>query len=167
MLSLGAPSTLVTVDRNTHVWNNLDEKDACDFFELHELTLPAAASTLADRDATYFYFDVVQDSPGAFTPFDWAVDTGANGLSLTLTENLAELGVRTLAAGLDPTQPLDLWIEAADGTGDVVILDDYAAPPIAVERDDVPDGTWVWEASTSTLRIQEDDGAGHRWEIFP
>lgn len=167
MQGFGAPYSLTVVDRNTHTWLNLDETDVCDFLAPKTLTLPTAASTLADHDDRYFWFDVVQDGPGAFTPFDWSVDAGANRLELAASENLAELGVHTLEAGLDPAATLEVSIANADGSGDVVVLGDYPQPPAQVLRDGLPGASWSWDVGASALRLEETDGAGHLWTVLP
>lgn len=167
MQSLGAPYAQTVVDRDTHTWINMNETEACDFLAPHTLTLPTQASTLADHDGRYFHFEVVQEAPDAFTPFDWSVDTGGNRLDLAGTENLAELVVRTLDTGLDPSAPLEVAIGTADGSGDVVILQGYAQAPLQVLRDGLGGASWSWDGGTSSLRLEELDGAGHVWTVLP
>ena len=154
-------------DAFDHRWVMLDQAWACDWLSTFTLTLPTAARTLADRDDVYFHFFVEQDAPNAFTPFDWSLDAQGNALSLAATANLRRLTVDTLAAGLDPAQPLQLSLATADGLGDEVVLRGYAAPPTTILRDGQATASWSFDAPTQRLVLVETDGQPHLWSIAP
>ncbi len=151
----------------THEWATLDQKGACDWLSQHSLNMPRAARTLADRDGTYFYFDVTQAESGSFSPFSWRVDSDANRLDLLETANIDRVSLRTRDAGLDPFQTIELNLGAFDGLGDEVVLRDIDLSPSIVLRDGVMDNSWKWNAMTKSLRIIESDGERHTWTIVP
>jgi pimeloyl-ACP methyl ester carboxylesterase len=150
-----------------HSWDMLDFSAVCDWLAQFSLCLPSAANTLADRDDTYFHFEIEQDQPGAFTPFSWSVDATGNALSFDGTQNLARATVRTLRAGLDPALPLTLTLGTQDGLPDEIVLTDFPAAPSAVMRDGGAAVTWSYDALARTLTVHETDGATHVWQLVP
>jgi pimeloyl-ACP methyl ester carboxylesterase len=151
-----------------HSWAMLDFTAVCDWLSNHTLTLPSSAETLADQNARYYHFDVVQDAAGAFTPFSWSIDTGANELRLEQTANLLRMTVDLPATGLDPGQPLHLVLGTQDATPDEFRITGYPALPTTVLRDGVPDYIhWAYSASLSLLTVAEQDGQQHTWMFAP
>jgi len=161
--TFGGTSVLTAAPGSLHRWNTLDETVTLDWLEQYTLTLPTSASTLADADGRWFHFDIVQDAPGAFTPFDWDLDPATNTLTLSDTANLQRIIVDTLGAGLNPGGDLTLNVGTSDGIGDEVQFRDMPSAPSLVLRDGVPDFNWVHDVPTQTLTITELDGQAHQF----
>jgi hypothetical protein len=161
----GGSSALTASPGSAHVWNTLDEVAVLDWLEQYTLTLPTSASTLADADGIWFHFDVVQDAAGAFTPFDWNIDTFTNTLTINNTANLQRIIVNTTGAGLDPGGDMTLNVGTTDGMGDEVRFLDIVSAPSLVLRDGVPDFNWVHDGPSQTLTITELDGGAHQFWV--
>jgi pimeloyl-ACP methyl ester carboxylesterase len=164
LLARGGSSELVVLSGFGHTWGTLNEAQTCDWLAQRALTLPSAAETLADHDGRYFAFDVEQDAPGAFTPFTWHADAGANRLSVSATANLARLGVATAELGLDTAQPLEVALATADGLADEIGLAGYATAPSQVLRDGAPA---IWSFAGDAVVLHETDGGAHTWLVVP
>jgi acetyl esterase/lipase len=168
--SLGAGSAqhvLYVLPYTGHSWDLLDEVATCDWLAAQRLSIPRAGNTLADRDGTYFYFDVVQSAAGAFTPFVWEADSSANSLSISGTANLARLSVDTPAAGLDVDSTLSVDIATADGNADEIVLRRWPSYPSNVLRDGIATSSWSYDPQTRWLTLSEFDGAPHEWTVVP
>ena len=163
--TFGGTSVLTPVPASAHTWNTLDEVVALDWLEQYTLNLPTSGRTLADADGIWFHFEVVQDAPGALTPFEWSVDTGLNSLSVDNTSNLQRLIVDTLALGLDPSSDITLDVSTVDGLGDEIRFLNMPTAPSLVLRDGLPDVNWVHDSLTETLTISEADGGAHQWWV--
>ena len=161
----GGTSVVTEVQGSTHSWNNLDEVAACDWLEQFSLTLPSSGSTLADKNGTWFHFDVEQDAAGAFTPFDWNVDVATNALTINNTGNLQRVSVYTTQAGLDPNAALTLNTGTSDATGDTIRFYGIANAPVTVTRDTIADSNWIHDPVAETLTITESDGLPHTWVV--
>lgn len=164
----GGTVTLREEPGSAHTWNTLDEVAVLDWLEQFSLELPTSGNTLADEGGNWFYFRVEQDAPGAFTPFHWDVDTDTNTLTLNQTANLQRASVETTLAGLDMTAPLTVVTGSVDGTGDALRFFHVPAAPLDVTRDGVSVPNWTYDALTSSLTLDEQDGLGHTWVVtFP
>ncbi|MCK6445039.1 MAG: hypothetical protein L6Q99_01485 [Planctomycetes bacterium] len=155
------------VTGTAHVWTTLHFKNACDWLAQHTLTLPTQATTIADHDGVYFRFQVEQDAPNAFTPFQWNIDAANNALSLVETKNLKRVTLDVASVGLNPAAALSVTLKSADGLPDEVKLLGWPTPPTAVDRDGSPETSWSHDAQTSTLTIVEYDSAQHAWTLVP
>jgi len=148
-----------------HSWDLLDASATLDFLGGHTLSIPSSGRLLADHDGTYYHFAVEQDQAGAFTPVDWEVDAAGNRLVLTSTTNLRRIAVDTPAAGLDPSRPLAVELEAADGNPDEVVLRHWPQAPVAVTRDGEPEPGWSYDPTTQELVLTELDPGLHVWNV--
>ena len=121
------------------------------------LTLPAPGAPVAAAEDKYKYKYLIAIAV-----------TLAAVLELIDTSNLKRLTVDTLAAGLNPTQPLfvDLGLPL-DGLSDTIVLTAYRAPPSAVTRDGIVTNLWIYDAVASELRLLAVDGLAHAWVITP
>lgn len=164
--SQNTQNTLIIAPGNVHSWNTLDETAVCDWLSQFSLQLPRQASTLADEDGVWFYFQVTQDQAGGFTPFTWNVETAANRLTLSATRNLQRLSVDSSRAGLSTAAPLTLQLSTADATGDIVVLEDVAHAPSSVTRDGVAAAS-SFDAISHTLTLVETNASNHVWVITP
>jgi hypothetical protein len=164
---LGASYDYRVLPSSQHYWNLLNYSVTLNWLSQFSLSLPAQANTLADSDRRYFYFDVVQESAGAFTPFSWSIDVAENRVRVHSTSNLLRIRVDTDMAGLDPALPLSIELGTVDGLPDEVSLSDYPAPPITVERDGIPTSAWTYNALLAELTLQELDGSAHTWVVTP
>jgi len=151
----------------THAWSTLSDFTTINWLSKKTLTLPLSGRTLADRDASYFYFTVQQTLAGAFSPFDWDLDLPGNTLTVTDAANLTSLEVETVEAGLDPLSVLRVDMTTADGGAVEYVLRDWAVAPTTVTRDALPSVAFVHDAIGMTLTLQETDGGNHLWEITP
>ncbi len=150
-----------------HSWDALDERAVCDWLRQFTLATPTAANTLADSDAVYFHFELEQDAAGAFSPFSWSVDAQANALSLTATQNVQRIKVRTSAAGLSTATTLHVTLSAADALADEVVVKDWPLAPLQVLRDGVPTANWMHDPLSAELTLLETDPAQHVWQLEP
>ena len=157
-----AGNAFTSVAANVHSWSTMDDAQVCDFLAQSTLALPASASTLADRDATYFRFQVEQDAAGSFTPFSWSTDPVQNRLSLWATANLKRITVDAPGLGLAFAGKLHLNFATSDGTGDDVLFTSVGAAPLAVTRDGVPAAA-TYDPQMHTLLVHETSGSGHQW----
>ncbi len=154
-------------DAYDHKWSMLDSHWAFNWMGTHTLTLPTSASTLADRDDTYFHFFVEQDAAGAFTPFTWNIDVPNNTLSFSATANLKRLTVDTLGAGINPLLQFTVNLATADGLADDIVITSVPSKPISVLRDTLPTSSWNYNATLGELTLLETDGLPHQWVITP
>jgi len=157
----------VTPGLAEHSWNTLDAVAALDWLAGHRLELPDAASTLADRDGRFFAFDVEQDAPQSFTPFDWSVSQRDNRLALTATSNLARIAFDPRELGLSLERPLEIVLATADGSSDEVVLEGMPAQPTSVARDGSTTSAWSHDGAAQTLSLGESDGGMHTWVVVP
>ena len=74
------------------MWSTLNEKNTLNWMAGKSLQLPTRAFTMADRNDTYFYFDVKQEGSGRFTRFAWEILKAQNELRILKTDNLREIG---------------------------------------------------------------------------
>jgi pimeloyl-ACP methyl ester carboxylesterase len=170
LASLGGTVVEEEVPFTGHEWSMLDEKAVCSWLANWTLRIPKNADTLADEDGTYFYFNVVQDTPGAFTPFSWSINETLNKVLVWKTENLQRISVDVVGAGLDVGQTLQVVLKANDGLADECRVKGWPLLPIEVRRDGVPqliDTTWSYNSVAQLLIINEFDPATHIWEIDP
>ncbi len=161
---------IVTVDIkpgvSVHNWSTLPESQALDFLEQFTLELPTSAHTLADRDDRFFYFDIVQDAPDAFSPFTWSIRRGANEIRFSETANMSEIHFDPFEVKLDPSQTLVVWTDTTDGIADTIVLEGFPFQPVEVLRDGLATTAWSHDISTSTLSLNETDGsANHIWHV--
>jgi hypothetical protein len=150
-----------------HKWALLEETTTCDWLATRTWVTPTSGNLIADRDAKYFHFQVVQDQAGAFTPFQWQVDAASNLLRVHGTSNLARVTLDLAEAGLAPAQSLTVDLGTLDGLADEVRLANYGSIPTAVLRDGLSETSWSHIAGTSELRLVEYDGGAHQWQIVP
>ena len=159
---------LTVVNYPGHSWDAVSEASVCNWLRNYSLTLPSAASTLADANGRFFHFHIEQALAGVFTPFHWSVDTTLNALSITSTSNLVRVRVETTDAGLDPLQPLSVTTACADGQPDQIELEGYALSPSLVLRDGVSTTSWSYDGQLGRMLLDETDGAAaHVWTIVP
>jgi pimeloyl-ACP methyl ester carboxylesterase len=167
MNARGGSHWLYDVPGSSHSWDTIDEFAICSFFNFHELELPLSGNTLADRNGHYFYFDVKQDQPGAFTPFIWAINHDVNKFTLLNTRNLDEIRVDTQAAGLNTSGMIRIEMNTADGSPDTIILTGYTEPPMDVTLDGVSDASWEWDAAKQWIKIDSAETNFHVWAVTP
>ncbi len=158
------------VPGTVHNWSTLNMKQACDFVGQFTLNLPTSASTLADANGKYFYFDVQQDVAGSFTRFDWTLQSAFNKLTLLSTKNLKRVTIDMTVAPLVSTSNLQLDLAAADGLADEVAVVKWPSLPTAVTRDTLPmvlGVNYTYDAPTQTLVLLETDPLQHAWIVTP
>jgi dienelactone hydrolase len=157
-------TTLTVVDGNVHSWSTLDDTAVCDWLSQYTLQLPKMASTLADQDGNYFWWQVNQTTSGTFTPFSWYLDPVANRISLYNTANLDRVTVDATAAGLQYAATLKINLTTSDGTGDQILLTNMTAPPVSVTRDGLA-ASGTWDPTTNTFLVTETQGNLHQWRL--
>lgn len=150
-----------------HSWDAVDERQVCDWLRQFQLTTPVAANTLADEDGAYFHFVIEQDVPGAFSPFSWTVDSQANSVVFTDTQNVQRITVQTASAGLSAAAPLQVSLSAADNLSDEIVIEDWPLAPLQVLRDGIPSSGWLHDSLNARLTLLETDAAPHVWQITP
>ncbi len=165
-LNGNGPVSLITGSIPSHTWDLLDEVAICNWFDTQTLTPPTSGSLLIDRDARFHYFDVQQAATGAFTRLDFDIMLANNELSLTQTDNLAQVSCSAIELGLFTLSGvyLTLNLDAVDA-GDDCVLRDVPQSPVSVTRDGMPDLTWVYSAMDETLTITEPQTGPHTWVI--
>lgn len=164
---LGGVHILNAVPGVEHTWDTLDETQACNFLAQHTLATPNSAYTVADRDGTFFQFDVEQDQAGDFSPFEWSAIPAQNTLIIDKTSNIRRITVDTAPLGLDPNQPMTIILGTADGQPDEIILSGYTQSPMNVTRNGVPNTSWVYDSAMGTLEIHEINTGYHTWVTTP
>jgi len=150
-----------------HWGGMLDEPATCDWFAQQSLSIPDAASLLADRNGTWYHLGIEQEVEGQFTPITYELDPATNSLKLSGTANLRQVALDTLAVGLDPAAPLQVELSTADALEDQVLLRGWPTWPSAVLRDGLPETNWTFDFVTGELRLLEYDGGPHVWQIQP
>jgi hypothetical protein len=165
LASLGVDNTFQSVVYSGHSWDALDETTTCDWLAQWSAVVPHSGNQLADEDGqTVACFQVGQDQPGQFTPFQWNVDTVANRLSVWGSSNLRRLSVDAEALGLAYLGTLRFNVSNTDATPDELLLTNVPYAPLQVLRDGLP-ASFVYNAQLSTCLVSEVDGAGHQWRI--
>ncbi len=170
LLQGGHPTLAFNVRSSQHTWATLNVTSMLDDFAQQTLTIPTSGTRklLADRDDTFLFFEVRQDAPGAFTPFRYNLDPAQNRLVVDQSQNLARLKVDTLAAGLDPGQPLLVMIGVSDGLAEEIVLRGYPNAPQNVLRMGRSTPNWSHDPVAGTLTLFESNGAGYpTWTILP
>lgn len=172
MLSLGANPlqhslTIVPTVPFFHAWNIANERNVCDWLRTKRLQLPSSGSTLADRGGRWIYFEVEQDVAGAFTPFDWDVQTATNVLSISKTRNLTHLKVHTIDAGIDRNSLLTVGLANSDGAPDLLTMLDWPIRPTEVLKDGLTTADWNHDGNTGELTLLENDSSPHVWTVVP
>jgi dienelactone hydrolase len=157
-------TTLTIVDGSVHSWSTLDDTVVCDWLSQYSLHLPTMASTLADQDGNYFWWQVNQTTSGAFTPFSWYLDSVANRISLYNTANLDRVTIDATKAGLQYASALKINLTTSDGTGDQILLTNMTAPPVSVTRDGLA-ASGTWDPTTNTFLVTETQGNLHQWRL--
>lgn len=157
-------TTFTIVNASVHSWDTLDEVAVCDWLSQYTLQIPKDASTLADQDGTYFWWQVMQSTTGTFTPFSWYLDPAANRISLFNTANLDRASIDATAAGLQYASTLKINLTTSDGTGDEVRLTNMTAPPVSVTRDGLA-ASGTWDPATNTFLVTETQGNLHQWRL--
>lgn len=166
----GAQSFILTPNDDLHHWQTIDSNTALNFLRSKTLEIPTEGvhQLLADRDATWFHFDIKQQLEGAFTPLRWNMENFANRLTIDECENLQDITVNTQSVGLNTVVNLELVIESGDGTDETVTLMGYALQPQEVLRNGVTDLTWSWDSVTKTVSFTETPlGSPSTWLIRP
>lgn len=169
---MGGTPRLQEVQGALHTWDSLNEFQACQFLSNKSLhaSPQGTHSLLADRDATYYCFQIEQESDDAFTPFRWDLNQSLNRLILDQTTNLARITVDTAEAGLDTSNNVKLILGRSDGLPEEVILDGYATAPSKVLRNGVimSLGAWTYDAAAGKVTIIETNAATYpQWRIEP
>jgi hypothetical protein len=170
LLARGADPTrhlLTQVNYPGHSWDAVSEKSVCDWLRGFALTEPSSTTTLADRDGRFFHFDVVQTLAGSFTPFDWAVDTANNRVTIAGTANLLAIAVDLSSAGLSAANALLVDVGTADGLADEIRIDGWSSTPSGVLRDGIATASWLFDALNARVTLLEFDGGGHTWTVVP
>ncbi len=170
LASLGGSVLQEFIPYSGHSWAMLNEPGVCAWLGNWNLRIPTNGDTLADHDGTYFYFDIEQEAPGAFTPFSWSINETQNKVLIWNTENLQRVSVDLLGAGLSVTQTLHVVLEADDGNADECLLNGWPSTPSEVRREGVvqPIGsTWSYNAVMQQITIQEWEPAIRQWYVDP
>ena len=163
----GVEYSYSVVPYSGHSWSMLDASAACDWLGQFTLQVPSAGRTLADVDGVYEHFFVEQDVGGAFTPFDWSLIAATNELRVSASANLKRLTLDPISAGLSTSTALGVTLQAADGSGDEIVLAHWPQAPSSVLRDGVATSSWNFDPLTRELSLQETDGALHGWVVQP
>jgi pimeloyl-ACP methyl ester carboxylesterase len=162
--ALNSADLLTVVSGNVHSWSTMDDTAACDWLSRFTLQEPLTGTTLADTGGQWHRFTVVQDAPGAFTPFNWLSNPPANRLSFWDTANLKQISVDPTRLGLVYSGNLKLNMSSADGTGDQVLWLHVPRAPINVTRNSQP-ASATYDPVAKTLLIDEQSGSGAQWVI--
>ena len=167
MASLGADHVLTIVPGvTTHSWNTIDETSVCNWLATESRVTPTQGDTHADRDGRWFYFDLLQQTPGNFSRFAWDYDSMTATLTLDATENVDTLGVDTVLLGLDTTADFTLILQPGDNTADAIVVQDVPQVPAMVLRDGISSATWTYDAQNLELRLTETDStSAHTWFV--
>jgi len=152
-----------------HTWDTLDQGAALDWLAQRQLRLPDSGRLRVDvDDHQYWWFRVKQDQLGAFTDFDWSVDTAANTVSVTGSENLGGVRIPYSLMGFQPG-PLTITTGSADGTSDVFIVSGLGAAPTAVLRNGAPaqQGTHFNYNAVADMLLLYGTPASVDWTVTP
>ena len=149
-----------------HLWSTLNEKNTLNWMAGKTLQLPTSAFTIADRDDTYFYFDLKQEGSGRFTRFNWRILPAENALHILNTDNLREITFNVGETGLDTTRPLKLHVSMRDNLGDLIRITGYDAAPGSVTRNGKHTRDWRYDATTKVVYLREKVGGQvNHWTI--
>lgn len=158
-----------------HCWKTLDPIAAYDWLALQQLERdPPFGTVLADRDGLWGLYDLVQDTPDAFSSFGFDVDAGQQTLTLSDLENVGSLALDLGEHGLLAASEFTIKVNSIDGTAHRLEIDGLTAQPIAVSRNGIGTladcsgssfPTWCFEPSTGVLQINEPLGASSIWTI--
>ncbi len=157
---------LQTVTVGGHSWDTLDEVVACDWLAQHSLQTPWSGNLLMDRNARFQHFQLVQDTPGAFSRLTFDIQTASQEVSLLNTLNVQALSWNPTDLGLQMNsgQEINVHLSAQD-TGDVIVLEGVTQAPVGVRRDGVPTSSWSHSPGTGLLQLIEIDSGAHTWTL--
>ena len=172
----GAPITTQTFTGLTdpHDWTLLDATATLDFFAAQTIErAPTAFEVNADRDATWYWAEVTQDTAGTFTELECAVDAANNHLDVTGVVNLDAVTLSPPASEFDPNAPWTMTFETADAGLTVVHVEGVTDPPtylldyhtlypaVNVTHDDVNDVLSIdlYGPATHEFTVRYDDYA--------
>lgn len=163
------PRVSTDVVRNFHSWEILDETQICDWFDMQVLTAPLSGYLLMDRDARFHYFDLQQDTAGAFSRLSFVTTLAQNKLELKGTENVQSLTFRPADLGLFTISGVFLTLDLdAQDSGDLIVLEGLDLAPSSVTRGGLQSPNWSYSGVEKTLTIHELETGLHTWVIlFP
>ena len=159
-----------------HCWASLDIPAACQWLSTQSLNAsPSSGTVLVDRDSRWARFDVAQRQSGAFTGFEFSVDTSANLVRIEETENALQVSVRVQKLGLTLSQPLFLSTGNFEAAGNEVVLRGFSSAPVSVSRNGAPLGAtcggaanvngWCYDAQAGSVTIRESSQLNATWRI--
>ena len=167
---LGGIETLLEPIAFEHVWGTLDSQTALDFLESHTLTIPGEGmhTLLADRDGTWFHFQVFQHQAGEFTPFRFTVSGSLNQIVIDQIYNLQRLVIDTDSIGLDPGQLLKMILGSQSGQMQTITVPGYPFAPSQVSRNGLITSNYLWDPVGGSVTVYEYDASAYPlWQIVP
>ncbi|QDV07733.1 hypothetical protein Poly30_32640 [Planctomycetes bacterium Poly30] len=159
-----------------HCWGTLDIGSACDWLALQSLdSNPGAGTVLVDRDSRWANFDVKQRLAGAFSSFEFTINTATNELLVRFPRNVKSLACRPAKLGLSVGAPLVLRTSSAESAGTAFEMGGYSNAPTSVQRNGVALGAtcggaanaigWCYDALAETVTIRETSNLSVQWRI--
>jgi predicted esterase len=170
---LGGTSDYTSGRGTGHDWSNLDEDAVLTWLAQHTRTDPdssALVSVLADRNARWHEFQVVQRAGGAFTPFKWGALPVFNRAYVLQASNMAQVAFDPTDLGLDKTdsQGLTVVFSELDNLVTRVVLEDMNMPT-NVLFNGVSTPNWGYDAITRRLTLVYLPGTQNTnaWRVLP
>ena len=170
---LGGTSDYTSGRGTGHDWSNLDEDAVLTWLAQHTRTDPdssALVRVLADRNARWHEFQVVQRAGGAFTPFKWGALPADNRAYVLQASNMAQVAFDPTDLGLDKTdsQGLTVVFSELDNLVTRVVLEDMNMPT-NVLFNGVSTPNWGYNASTRRLTLVYLPGLlnTNAWRVLP
>ena len=151
----------------------MDEDAVLTWLAQHTRTDPdssALVSVLADRNARWHEFQVVQRAGGAFTPFKWGALPAFNRAYVLQASNMAQVAFDPTDLGLDKTdsQGLTVVFSELDNLVTRVVLEDMNMPT-NVLFNGVSTPNWGYDAITRRLTLVYLPGTQNTnaWRVLP
>ena len=124
------------VAQEPHDWPLLDVDEAFDFMQAYTLEDQETETIhiLADRNAKFYWADVVQHAADQFSRIEGTADPSTNTLTVTDAVNLSSLTVDCDWAGLAPPDPLWIQYHSSSDWTETLALEPIPVPTYIVDR---------------------------------
>lgn len=171
LLARNVTSVIDTASFTIHKWKTLKEWKVLDYLESIVLADPAEGQvtrTLADRDGTWFHFDIDQVNTGEFSPFRWTNMASQNRLYLDEVANIERVSFDPATLNMDKSADFEMVFNNNDGRTVEIELKGYSSAPTDVQRGGSSTGSWYYDSVNQSVVLIESSGQNYpTWRVIP
>ena len=154
-----------------HKWSTLNETVVLNYlaeFTYHDPAPGSVVRTLADRNGTWFHFDVQQAQAGVFSPFRWTAVAAQNRVYLDEVSNISRIVYDPKDLGMNVSATHEVVFGSSQLNTIEIVLRGYPQPPTDVKRAGVSTGSWYHDTVKDCVVLIESNGASYpKWSVIP